>query len=178
MPIQQKFVALLRGINVGGKHKVPMAQLRQVLEEMGFTGIKTLLNSGNVIFEAPKNDPEEIISMQLQKSFGFPIPVLVRKAEEIRRIVQSDPFKDIRITQDIRLYITFIKSIPQELLSFPWTSPDGSFHLLGMEDKTVSSILDLSVVKTPDAMAYLEKIFGKNITTRNWNTVIKINSML
>ena len=81
--VKEKYVAFLRGINVGGHHKVPMADLRKELEKLGFENVETLLNSGNIIFEAISNNEgnlEKKISAHLEKSFGFPIPTVIRKS--------------------------------------------------------------------------------------------------
>jgi len=78
-----KYVAFLRGINVSGHHKVPMAELRKELTKLGFTNVITLLNSGNVIFESSSDDAElleKTIAEHLEKVFGFQIPVLIRNA--------------------------------------------------------------------------------------------------
>ncbi|MEX2593662.1 MAG: DUF1697 domain-containing protein [Anditalea sp.] len=174
---QQIYVALLRGINVGGHHKIPMEELRTTFEAMGHTQVKTLLNSGNVIFEgksAQVETLEEKIASQLEKSFGFSIPVLVRKADDIKEITACDPFKDIQIHKDIRLYVTFFKESPKENLKLPWVSADGSFQIIKVKGRAVCSVLDVSKSKTPYAMNVLEKSYNKDITTRNWNTVVKI----
>jgi uncharacterized protein (DUF1697 family) len=117
---QQIYVVLLRGINVGGHHKVPMGDLRNAFEEMGFSNIETLLNSGNVIFKGKSvqiETLEEDLGPHLQKCFGFPIPVLVRKAEEILEIIESYPFKNIKLNKDTRLYVSFLKEIPNSYSS-------------------------------------------------------------
>ena len=174
------YVALLRGINVGGHHKVPMAALRETLENMEFQQVKTLLNTGNVLFEAEK-EPEKVLSekiaTQLEKTFGFPIPVIIRTAEDLKKIVAADPFREIKVTPATRLYVSFLADTPKSKLSLPYTSPDESFRIISVIDRTVFSVLDLDKTRSVDAMKILEKEFGKNITTRNWNTVIKIGQM-
>ena len=172
-----KFVAFLRGINVGGNKKVPMAKLKSVLEEFGFQKVRTLLASGNVIFESKKESLLSLtkkISATLDEAFGFVIPVILRDADDIEKIVESDPFKNINVTKDTRLYVTFLSDEPKSKLKIPYLSPDKSFCILNIKDKTIFSVLDLAKAGTVDAMAFLEKEFGKNITTRNWNTIVKI----
>jgi len=172
-----KYVALLRGINVGGNKKVPMADLKKSMEKIGFKNIKTLLATGNVIFENAKSDIEEItntIATGLEKNFGFTIPVIVRKHEEFEEIIKSDPFKNIKVTPDTRLYVTFLPDKPKSKLPIPYTSADNSYEILSISNNTIFSALDLSKTGTVEVMAILEKEFGKNITTRNWNTVMKI----
>lgn len=175
------FVTLLRGINVGGKHKVPMVQLRKSFETMGFSNVQTLLNSGNVIFQGPPGDTvlmEKTIAANLEKEFGFPIPVLIREKEKIQQILDADPFHNITITPDTRLYVSFIMEKPIPSPVYPLVSPDGSYRIIGENDMAVFSVLDVSQIKTTDGMLILEKVFGKSITTRNWNTVVKIGEKM
>ncbi len=176
-PERQKYLALLRGINVGGHHKVPMADLRENFIAMGFSKVKTLLNSGNVVFEGKaEQEPllEKELSQYLSNSFGFNISVLVRKEEEIQNVVIENPFNGILLHKDLRLYVTFLKESPKEEFPLPWTSPDGAFQILELKERMIFSVLDVSVYKTTDAMSALEKNFGKDITTRNWNTLLKL----
>jgi uncharacterized protein (DUF1697 family) len=93
----QKLVALLRGINVGGHHKVPMAELKTLLTNLGCDNVKTILNSGNVVFETKKKDNaglERIIEMALTEHFGFPIPVILIPHKQINELVNDDPFAE------------------------------------------------------------------------------------
>lgn len=170
-----KLIALLRGINVGGHHKVPMAELRKEMENLGFSNVVTLLNTGNIIFEAQETaDFEAKIEAHLQKVFGFPIPVLLRSFEEISAVAESNPFKGVEVTESIRLYVSFLKNEPKNKLSLPYHSKDESFRIIEIRGKTIFSVLDLSKGKTVKGMDDLEKNFGKEITTRNWNTIIKL----
>lgn len=181
MPDQQTYITLLRGINVGGHHKVPMADLRQEMEKMGYENVKTLLNSGNVFFSGDselEGKLEATIADHLEQVFGFAISVLARKAEAIKALIDADPFKDIEVTKDIRLYVSFLKEQPKADLSLPWVSEDQSFQIIEIRGKAVCSVLDLSVTQTPKAMEVLEQFFGKDITTRNWNTLNRIAGKL
>src|SRR5207249_1401899 len=96
----------LRGINVGRGKRVEMSRLARAFEELGFTDVKTLLNSGNVLFDAPTADSLiPTIERKLRETFGFEIPVLVRRQDEVRAIVESDPFRDADATA--KRYVTF-----------------------------------------------------------------------
>ena len=148
---------------------------------MGFQEVKTLLNSGNITFKgelASEEDLREQISTQLEKEFGFPIPVLLRKGQDILKTIAQDPFKEIETHKDLRLYVTFLNNSLKERPLLPWVSQDRSFQIIGAEDKELYSILDVSRSKTTDAMNHLEKTYGKDITTRNWNTLTKIAGLL
>ena len=179
--MKEKFVAFLRGINVGGHHKVPMAELRKELEKLGCQNIVTLLNSGNIVFEAISSDLavlEKTISEHLERSFGFPVPVIIRTSEIISSSIKEQPFKDVTLTKDIRLYVSFLREEIQTDLILPWTSTDKSFTIIDIKDKTIFSVLDLSISKTPKAMLSLERYFGKDITTRNWNTIERLGKII
>lgn len=151
-------IAFLRGINVGGHHKVPMATLRQVFLDMGFGSVSTLLNSGNVRFESTETDLpalEQRLEARLKDVFGFTIPVLIRTAESLRALVDASPFAHLLSEAkdpDIRLYITFTRS-----------------------GDAIPSVVDLRDSRTVKTMEDLERRLGKDITTRNWNTIRKLS---
>jgi uncharacterized protein (DUF1697 family) len=179
--MKEKYVAFLRGINVGGHHKVPMADLRAEMEKLGFEHVKTLLNSGNIVFESDSKDLEKLertITEHLENVFGFPIPTILRKSELIQKLISSAPFKKIEVTEDTRLYVSFIRQDTQTGLPTPWISEDSSFKIIGIIDKMILSVLDISVTKTPKAMEVLGKHFGSDITTRNWKTIEKVGLKL
>ena len=95
-----RYVAFLRGINVGGHHKVPMADLRKHLQALGFENIITILNSGNIIFSSDSDNTDELehaTSEFLKQTFGFPIPTMIRKADDIQQLFNSSPFEQIEI---------------------------------------------------------------------------------
>ena len=108
--VKEKHVAFLRGINVGGHHKVPMAELRKEMEKLNFENVVTLLNSGNIVFQNDNDDLaslEKKISEHLEKAFGFPIPTIIRKSKTIYGLLENNPFKDLILSKDMRLYVYF-----------------------------------------------------------------------
>tara|TARA_R110001632_G_scaffold63280_3_gene151287 strand:- start:83 stop:577 length:495 start_codon:yes stop_codon:yes gene_type:complete len=164
-----------------------MAELRATFASLSgnaeakLENIITLLNSGNVIFQTEATDIdllETTISETLEKSFGFPIPTRVRSTKMLMELLASDPFKNIIITKDIRCYISFLKDDTPSEVEIPWTSEDQSFTILQVNQKTIVSVLDLAITNTPKAMGALEKTYGKDITTRNWNTLKRIEAKL
>lgn len=86
-----KYVALLRGINVGGNRKVPMADLRQVFVGLGFHNITTYINSGNVIFESERMVNASVVQRSLEKYFGFEIDTLMLNAAEVISVAEAIP---------------------------------------------------------------------------------------
>ncbi len=170
-----RFVALLRGINVGGNKKVPMAQLKTVVEKLGFTNVKTLLASGNLAFDAAAQAPKTLralLEKTLADTFKFQVPVLIRPATEIQALIASAPFKSIPVDENTRLYITFLGEPPAK---HPAIKPAQGFRVVRATGGEVASVLQLDPKnRTPEAMDVIEKAYGKNVTTRNWNTVLKL----
>ncbi len=172
-----KYAAFLRGINVGGV-TVKMDKLKKTFEAIGFTNVKTLLASGNVLFTAPSASESTLaqkIEKKLETAFGREIGVLVRKVEELQRLADADPFARIKVTLQTRLYVTFLAEKPKSSLKIPYESPDKNFKIIRATGSEVCSVLTLSPnSRTVDLMSILEKEFGRKVTTRNWNTINKI----
>ncbi len=175
------YIALLRGINVGGNTKVPMEDLRKMFMELGFTNVKTLLNSGNVFFSSNEinlSDATRNISKRLKKKFGKEIGVIIRPQIEIKQLVEGNPFKNITLTPQIRLYVTFLSQVSKSSLKIPYESEEKDFHILRVSNQEICSVLMLSLKRgTVDVVSFIEKEFGKNVTTRSWNTVKKLASI-
>ena len=176
-PSPSAIIAFLRGINVGGHKKVTMAALKASFEALGFTNVRTVLTSGNVIFEAPERDPEreETVTRGLAKAFGFPVPVILRSIRELKAMVASDPFKAVPGGPDVRLYVTFRPKEAPSLSPARLPEPPAGARIVRVEPGEVYSVVRLSQgAGTPDLMAFLERTLGRDVTTRNWQTVIKI----
>jgi uncharacterized protein (DUF1697 family) len=120
-----KYAAFLRGINVGGV-TVKMDKLKKTFEALGFTDVKTLLASGNVLFAAPsasENTLVKKIEKKLETALGREIGVLVRKIEELQRLAETDPFAGIKVTPQTRLYVTFLSEKNKSSLKIPYETP-------------------------------------------------------
>lgn len=175
-----KYIALLRGINVGGHHKVPMAELKTKMAQWGYKNVITLLNSGNIVFESDETEAEEVessLQSQLENHFGFSIPVICVNANEISNLVSDNPFEGGEINENIRLYLTFLREKPVTVKFSEKGSEDG-FKIIETRGRIIVSVLDLSISKTVKGMEQLEKLYGKNITTRNYNTILKLHGKL
>lgn len=173
-----RYVALLRGINVGGHKKIKMADLREMFASLGFENTKTVLASGNVAWDAADDDLASVqatIAGGIESTFGFSVSVIVMPRAQIERLVASDPFAGIEVTKETRLYVTFLPEPTPTTLNIPYHAPTQDFTILRVTDTEVCSVLTLSPTsRTVDSMKILEQEFGKHITTRNWNTVVKL----
>ena len=109
----RRYIALLRGINISGKNKVPMAELKQVFEELRYTEVKTYLNSGNVVFSCEEDDTAEMTSRieeMVKQRFGLDLPVFVIAREELEDILQHSP--DWWGTENKEIYDNLIFMMP------------------------------------------------------------------
>lgn len=173
------WAAFLRGINVGGR-VVKMSDLQKALATAGLRDIKTVGASGNVLFNSSLRDPAALarqIETALHKTLGLAISVIVRSVEALRALAAAHPFKDIKVTPDTRLYVTFLSAPtkPKSGLAIPYASPKKELRILQFTSGEIFSVVDLAAGGGAiDAMALLEKEFGKNVTTRNWNTIKKL----
>src|SRR6202451_2326100 len=89
------YVALLRGINVGGKHKLPMKELVEVCSATQCSNVRTYIQSGNVVFTAPVNVAKGLaltLAKNIEERFGFPVPVVLRSHEQLAQVARSNPF--------------------------------------------------------------------------------------
>lgn len=173
----QTYVAFQLGINLG-KRTVKMAELKKAMEDAGYKNVRTLLASGNVIFEAPQQNDKSLtkkLDDLMTKQFGFEIKNIVRSMDEIIDLIKRDPFSGITVTPMTRLYVTFLSEPKKPSFTIPYETPEKDYKILSVTPKEVISVLTLSEGRrTPDAMNMLVREFGRNITTRNWNTVQKI----
>ena len=175
-----RYVAFLRGINVGGNVLIKMDVLRKQFEKLGFENVKTVLATGNVIFDLADGargheEAAKKIEIALQKMMKRDVKVMLRSIDEIQKLVDSEPFKKVKVTKETRLYVTFLGDKPTSKLKIPYATPEKDFQILRVTAGEVCSFLVISLEKkSVDLMKIIEKEFGKNVTTRNWNTVLKL----
>jgi uncharacterized protein (DUF1697 family) len=127
-----RLVALLRGINLGAKRRVPMADLRELMAELGYTDVRTVLQSGNVVFTGAKSNAKQTLERALEDRYGFQVDVILRTLDELQAIADHDPFKDE--ADDLKRYfVVFLHGKPKldGLEDADW-SPD-KLHVHGSE---------------------------------------------
>jgi len=171
-----KYIAFLRGINVGGHKQVSMEELRTAFGSLAFKGVKTLLVSGNVLFEAPAGNGNTLVAKienKLKEVFGHEIGVVLRPLADLQKLAEANPFKNIKITPDTRVYVTFLKEKPKTGSKIQSESRD--FKIVWISDNEVCTAITVSPQRqTTDLMNFVEKEFGRKVTTRNWNTIVRI----
>jgi uncharacterized protein (DUF1697 family) len=171
----------LRGINLGPHKRVEMGALRSALETAGYQNVRTFLASGNVLLDAVEEDLAVLkkqVEQLLEATFGFKVDTIIRSARQLGELLQADPFKNIPITPQTRLYITFLSEPPKSSLKIPYQSPEKDILIIRVSETEVCSVVELNPPRgTPEAMKIIEKEFGSKTTTRNWNTIIKMVKM-
>ncbi|HEV2119280.1 MAG TPA: DUF1697 domain-containing protein [Candidatus Bathyarchaeia archaeon] len=168
------YVALLRGINVGGQKIVDMEKLRSSFEALGYRHVRSYLQSGNVIFEAAKtsaDDLSKIIRKKILSDVGFPVSVIVRTANELKKIAAHNPFLSEKSVDHSKLHVTFSAELPAEgavgKLDSLGAFPD-RFLVKGRE---IYLYCPNGYGRTKLSNNAIEKVLSVKATTRNWNTV-------
>jgi len=172
------YVAFLRGINNIGRKTVQMHELKRIFETNGFQNVKTILASGNIIFETTMSETSTLITEiqeQLEKKLGYKVKIILRTLSELRSLVKLNPFSKIKITPETKLLLTFLSEKPISSLKAPYKSPDNDFMIIRIIGNEIYSVVYLLPNKRPyRILSFLEKEFGDRITNRNWNTILKI----
>lgn len=173
-------VALLRGINVGGKHMVPMAALTVMFEDAGCTGIRTYIQSGNVVFAATPASAKRVagaVAEQIEKRFDFRPLILVRTSDEFTGIARKHPFLNAE-TDPATLHVGFLSSAPDAKLIArldPARSPGDRFAVRGRE---IYVHFANGVLKTKLTGPYIDSVLSTTSSFRNWRTVLKLAEMV
>lgn len=173
-----RYLALLRGANVGGKNKVPMAALTQVLAAAGCQTPRTYIQSGNVVFDAPAQDEAALaqtLAERLGAHFGFAIPVLVLSREVLERMVRDTPFVEAAADSLHYLFLAAAPS-PQRLQTLdPARSPPDRY-VVG--EGVIYLHLPQGMARTKLTNAYFDARLGVVTTARNRRTVMCLLEMM
>jgi uncharacterized protein (DUF1697 family) len=171
------FIALFRGINVGGKNILPMKDLVGILESLGYEKIKTYIQSGNVVFHLKGNKTKKIaeeIGSRILESHGFKPKVHLLTIEELKEAVENNPFKTM---EGKSLHFFFLASTPAK--------PDlDALAKLKSSSEEFKLGKNVFYLHAPDGIgrsklaAKVEKALGVPATARNWNTVSKLMVMV
>ena len=176
-----RWVALLAGINIGGRTTVPMAELRAVFTELGYREVQTYIQSGNVLFEADTGDEGRVLAAlrpALSARFGWDIEVLLRTGPELAAVIAGNPFLD-RQDDPTKLLVTFLSAEPAAdratRLLQPPAGETGELRLVGREVYLHASD---GYGKSKLSNAYLARALGVVATTRNWKSVSKLHELV
>jgi uncharacterized protein (DUF1697 family) len=167
---RRRYVALLRGINLGARNKLAMADLRALVTELGADDVETYVQSGNVVFASGGSASalERQIEERIRRDHGYEVPVLVRTAPELAKVVADNPF--LRAGNDqTKLHVTFLAAAPgRARVEAPPGSGADEFSIVRRE---VYLHCPDGYGRSKLSNAFFEKQLGVVATTRNWRTV-------
>lgn len=172
------YISILRGINVGGQKKVRMEDLRKVYEDLGFRDVQSYIQSGNVIFTAGLKTSDQQLAATIEKGvkekFGFDVPVIIRTSDEMKNIIEANPFLNKENIDKEKLHVTFLADIPEQAklnnIEMDDYSPD-RFIVLNRE---VFLYCPGGYGKTKLSNTFFERKLNVKATTRSWKTVNKL----
>jgi uncharacterized protein (DUF1697 family) len=173
------YIALFRGINVGGRHILPMKELVALLEELGCRNVKTYIQSGNAVFESQVNNASQLakkISAEIRKRQGFEPFVLLLSREEMEKVITNNPFPAGE-NDPKSLHVGFLTYTPK--------TPDlKALEHLKTKSERFQLVDNIFYLYAPEGIgrsklaASTEKLLGVPMTDRNWGTVRKIMEMV
>lgn len=172
------YIAMLRGINVGGQKMVKMDRLRASFEALGFAQVQTYLQSGNVVFKAGKGSPADLtdkIEKRILRDFGFPVTVVLRTAAELKETIRDNPFLKEKGIDATKLHVTFLSEAPASVERL--ASLDSGSDRFRHSGKEVHLHCPDGYGRTKLSNNALEKALSVRATTRNWNTVNRLCEM-
>lgn len=170
------YIAFLRGINVGGRNKLPMAELKKILADLKLVNVKTYIQSGNVVFQSSRTDTTDLaseITAAIDNSHGFAPQVFILTAEQLQAAIDNNPFPEGE-DEPKTLHLYFMDTEPKALNS-------EKLDTLKADSERYQIIKDVFYLHAPDGIgrsklaAGAEKNLGDvAVTARNWNTVSKM----
>ena len=176
----ERYLVMPRGINVGTRNRVPMAEFRSKLTGDGYCDVATVGQSGNVIVSTEEDRPDEVagaVQRLLRDFFGVDVACVVRTANQVRGVLERNPLQEV-VSDPSRYLVTFLSQEPDPEVVEALVGEDHSPEAIAIEGAE-------AFVWTPDGVkamtlsyAYLEKRFGVVATARNWNTIEKIVAKL
>ncbi len=174
------YIALLRGINVGGHRSLKMSELINSMLSLGFEKVNTLIQSGNVIFcsaISDNNQLERMIENKIKLEYGFDVPVIIKSLPELKNIIENNPFETETPEAIKQLYITFLKTPPTMELFDKFSAIAFAPDKFLVRNDVVYGLIFQSYAHTKFNNSFIEKKLNILATTRNWNTILKLAVM-
>jgi uncharacterized protein (DUF1697 family) len=171
-------VAMLRGINVGGRHRVPMAELRTLLTDAGYEDVRTYVQSGNIVLTSPSKpaEVERDLRARISERFDFDVPVVVRNRTQLKRVIERDPIDDA--ADDPKRYqVTFLAGkLPADVATRLQERMIESERFV-VRGREIYTWHPEGVARSKLAGAIADKGLGVTATARNWTTVTTLLEM-
>lgn len=167
-------ISILRGINVGGKNKIPMVELKALYEKAGFKNVTTYIQSGNVVFTTRKEKIEDIpgkIQQFIFKKYGFQVPVIICTVDEMQSVIDTNPMLKDKSKDMEKLHVTFLSVLAQKehldkIKTYQYLPDEYT-----IVDKEVFIYCPNGYGNTKLSNTFFENKLKVTATTRNWRTV-------
>lgn len=175
-----KYLALLRAINVGGNSIIKMADLKKAFEDCGVLNVSTYIQSGNVLFESDEKNIlklREELERDLTKTFGYPIRMVLLSQQQVKNAVSDVP-RDWQTRDDLRKYMAFIREPVRAQDIAPQVQVKEGVDFLYAGDNVLYLSTLLSGLTKSGFTKMLGKPFYKDLTIRNYTTVLKLLALL
>jgi uncharacterized protein (DUF1697 family) len=166
-----RYAAFLRGVS---PMNAKMPELKKAFEAAGFTDVQTVLSSGNVVFggrRASETTLERAAEAAMRDRLGQAFLTIVRPVDALREMLATDPYREYKVSPSAKRIVTFLRGAPAANIELPFEQ-DGA-RLLALIGREVYSAY-LPTPKGPVFMTLIERAFGKEVTTRTWDTVAKV----
>lgn len=174
-------IALLRGVNVGGNHILPMAEWKKLCESMGLVNVRTLIQSGNAVFGTSDRKLALLATQMedaIEKAFGFRTPVILRTGAELEAVVGRNPFAKRKEMDPAKLLVTFLAGQPDKaardrVLAVAQPFPEKVI----VDGREMFIYFPNGAGRSKLPIPKLEKALGTAGTARNWNTVMRLRDL-
>ena len=176
---RERYVALLRGINVGRAKRVAMADLRTLVAGLGFTDVRTLLNSGNVVFTGGAREPSRIagaIEDAMRERLGVSARVTVLGGDELAAITAKNPLGEVA-GDPSRMLVAFLRDPAHRARLQPLTRQEWTPEALALGPRAAYLWCANGILKSRLAEA-VGRLLGEDVTSRNWATVVKLQALV
>ena len=173
----ETFIAFLRGINVAGQKKMPMAEVRKMMTDAKFKDVKTYIQSGNIVFKSEKASTEELEGMihaEIEKTFGFDVPVLVKSVSAIEDILEQNPFDNKDDLAENRIYFVLLQKTPNQELVNAFEENDYPNEKFSVSDSCVYLCCKNGYGNAKLNNNLIERKLKVNTTARNYRTMNKL----
>ena len=173
-------IALLRGVNIGGKTMIAMADLRELLTQLGFADPRTLLQSGNAVFRSDKLTGaglERLLEMETEKRLGLKTDFFVRIPEEWKEVIANNPFPEEAKSDPGHLLVVFLNRAPDAKDVEALQAAIKGREVVRAAGRQAYIVYPDGIGKSKLTMAVIEKKLGSRGTGRNWNTVLKLGAL-
>ncbi|HUL61971.1 MAG TPA: DUF1697 domain-containing protein [Methanocella sp.] len=175
-----RYVAFLRGVNVGGHTMVRTSDICQRLASKGFKNVRGYKQSGNIVFDTEEEDPERISGEVRGAIFGLigkDVGVFLRTLDDVREMVRSDPFRDVR-GRDVKTFVSFLSRELREVPGLPIKSPEGDSEIIAIRGREVYGIGYPKDGRYGESYGKMvDRLGGGPATARNWNTIVGIAAL-